>query len=169
LDQIGFRRQREIKFHLTSVNYTNCRAFHKEYLLQWWEILGQSKENVRESTAQHIPGTRGDLCLTYKLFEPVHLAKISNFPKFQFISPGAQYCFIHRQEEGTVFPLYFCMNSVVKLEIKIQIQIQGRLAMDPPTDRIPTAIIRPTYCCSRMETQTFDCTIMGRDDLYFRL
>jgi len=144
LDEIGFRRQHEIKFHLTSLNYTNCRAFHKEYILKWWELLGLCRENVKECSAKHFPGTRGDLCLTYRLIEPVHLAKISNFPRFKFIAPGAIYCEVHDQRVG-------------------------QLAVDPPTDDVPASIVRPTYCCSRLETQSFECTIMGRDDLYFRI
>jgi hypothetical protein len=137
LDAIGFRRRHKIEMRISSVNYQNCRAFHQVYLQKWWELLGQNFQNVENCSATHVFGTRGDLLLTYYLSDPIHLPSISETPTFKFIAQGARYCSVHNQ-------------------------VEGRLAIDPPDDNFSRPVIRPTYCCSRMETQEFNCVLLGR-------
>jgi len=138
LDGVGFRKQYVVRIDVKSLNFTNCRAFHNEYLERWWATLGQQVDNIEFCESSHFQGTRGDLMLTYRLREPVHLAKISHIPTFDFIAPAPTYCIVHNQDSG-------------------------RLTVDPPTETQPFSVIRNTYCCSRIQTIKFRCTLLGRE------
>jgi len=138
LDGVGFRKRHVIQMHLTSLNLPNCRAFHNEYLEKWWTILGQDVNNIEECRATHYPNTRGDLLLTYRLREPIHLAHIRETVSFNFIAPAPTVCIVHNEDSG-------------------------RLVVDPATEERPYRVIRNIFCCNRTQNFEFRCTLLGRE------
>ena len=139
LDEHYQQRYPIIQIRLQSVNYQTCRAFHKVYLETWWELLGQSLANVEVCYESHVPGTQGDLLLTYKLHNPIHLQTISIKETFKFVAEGERYCQRHNVSGG-------------------------RLVLDPE-DATGAREWRANYCCGRVETQIFRATLSGRHNL----
>jgi hypothetical protein len=136
LYNVGFRKQSVINIKVTSLNYTNCRAFQDEFLESWWVLLGQRISNIEMCEARHLRGSRGDLMLTYSLHSPIHLVRICERVDFEFIAPGELYCNTHQQWAG-------------------------RLVTDPPTPEWPASVIRTYYCCGRVEDIRFKCLLVS--------
>jgi len=88
LHAMGFRRQDIIQFHLKCYTNRNYVAFHKAYVMSWWELLGLPLHKIRVASAIHYPGDAKDLLLTYVLRDPIYLPLINRTPNFVFAYPG---------------------------------------------------------------------------------
>lgn len=99
--------------------------------------MGQRINNIEAAESCHYRGTRGDLLITYRLRSPIHLASISDTATFELIAPAPDRCPVHQQPRS--------------------------LAVDHPTTDSRLRIIRPTYCCGRMEELRFRVTLLSSE------